>query len=65
MAGKVGYGGRIAWDLDKPDGMPRKCMDVARMRALGLEPRISLEDGVAQMIDLFRQSREDKRKDLI
>ena len=44
----VGYSGRIAFDPSKPDGMPRKLLDVSRLRALGWRPRIPLEEGIRQ-----------------
>jgi GDP-L-fucose synthase len=48
MIGKVvGFGGRIEYDAAKPDGTPRKLMDVSRLRALGWKPRIGLEEGLA------------------
>lgn len=43
----VGYRGRIGWDTAKPDGTPRKLLDVSRLFALGWRPRIALRDGVA------------------
>lgn len=42
----VGFGGTITHDLSKPDGTPRKIMDIERIRALGWEPSISLRDGL-------------------
>lgn len=42
----VGYQGDIAWDSSKPDGTPRKLLDISRMKALGWAPRISLEAGL-------------------
>jgi GDP-L-fucose synthase len=45
VAGTVGYQGEILWDATRPDGTPRKLLDVAPVRALGWEPRITLEDG--------------------
>jgi GDP-L-fucose synthase len=48
LIGKVvGYSGRIAYDASKPDGTPRKLMDVGRLRALGWAPRVGLEEGLA------------------
>lgn len=46
IARVVGYAGRIECDTTKPDGAPRKLMDVARLRALGWSPTIALEDGL-------------------
>jgi GDP-L-fucose synthase len=43
----VGYGGEIAWDASKPDGAPRKLLDVSRIRALGWRARIPLSEGLA------------------
>ena len=42
----VGYRGDIQWDIGKPDGTPRKLLDVGRMKAMGWSPRISLDDGL-------------------
>lgn len=42
----VGFEGRIEWDTAKPDGTPRKLLDVSRINALGWRPTISLEDGI-------------------
>ena len=44
----VGYQGRIAFDTTKPDGVPRKLMDVARMKSLGWRPQVGLRDGLAR-----------------
>lgn len=43
----IGYHGRISFDASKPDGSPRKLMDVRRMQSLGWRPRISLREGLA------------------
>jgi GDP-L-fucose synthase len=43
----VGYQGRIAFDTSKPDGTPRKLMDVGRMKSLGWRPRVALREGLA------------------
>ena len=45
-----GYSGELQWDTTKPDGMPRKCMDVTKLTDLGYQPRISLETGIKGMI---------------
>jgi GDP-L-fucose synthase len=54
IAQKTGYKGSIKWDATKPDGMPRKCMDVSRLNALGYTPKILLEDGINKTIEEYR-----------
>jgi GDP-L-fucose synthase len=49
ICGVVGYGGRLVWDTSKPDGTPRKLLDVSRIHGLGWHHRIALEDGIAQV----------------
>jgi GDP-L-fucose synthase len=46
VARVVGYEGRIEQDPTKPDGSPRKLMDVSRLKALGWRPRVGLEEGL-------------------
>lgn len=46
MAKVVGYQGEIVFDTSKPDGTPRKVLDVTRMKSLGWEPAVSLEVGL-------------------
>ena len=47
IADVVGYDAAIEFDRSKPDGTPRKCTDTRKLRALGWEPSIALEDGLA------------------
>jgi len=49
----VGYGGQLRFDPSKPDGTPRKLLDVSRLRALGWSARIPLERGLAETYDWF------------
>ncbi|WP_077541837.1 GDP-L-fucose synthase family protein [Sedimentisphaera cyanobacteriorum] len=42
----VGFDGEIKWDTSKPDGTPRKLLDVSRLFSLGWKPSISLKDGI-------------------
>ena len=49
----VGYGGAIVFDRSRPDGTPRKLLDVSRLRGLGWEPRIPLADGLADTYRWF------------
>jgi GDP-L-fucose synthase len=50
----VGFRGRLEWDASKPDGTPRKLLDVSRMASLGWRARIALEDGIRQTYDWYR-----------
>lgn len=54
IATASGYEGSIELDPSKPDGTPRKLMDSGKLRALGWQPRIRLEDGIARTIEEFR-----------
>jgi GDP-L-fucose synthase len=49
----VGYKGRLVFDASKPDGTPRKLLDVSRLQSLGWRPRINLEEGIAQAYEWF------------
>jgi len=49
----VGYKGEITWDSSKPDGTPRKLLDITRMKALGWSPRTSLESGLQKAYQDF------------
>jgi GDP-L-fucose synthase len=49
----VGFNGEIAWDTTKPDGTPRKLLDVTKLRALGWEPSILLRDGIGRTYEWF------------
>ena len=53
VAAVTGFKGRIVWDASKPDGTPRKLMDVSRLSALGWRARIGLRDGVAKTYESF------------
>ncbi|NEA56813.1 GDP-L-fucose synthase [Streptomyces sp. SID13666] len=50
----VGYEGAIAWDSTKPDGTPRKLLDVSRLTDLGWKPTIPLPDGIASVYTQWR-----------
>jgi GDP-L-fucose synthase len=49
----VGYTGEVEYDASMPDGMPRKLLDVSRLRGLGWAPEIELRDGVTQTYRWF------------
>ncbi len=50
----VGFEGELTWDKTKPDGTPRKLLDISKIRSLGWSPTISLRDGIAQTYDWFK-----------
>jgi len=49
----VGHKGDIIWDSSKPDGTPRKLMDSSKLRSLGWEPKIGLEEGISMAYEWF------------
>jgi GDP-L-fucose synthase len=49
----VGFEGELVFDPSKPDGTPRKLLDISRMRSLGWAPSIPIEDGIAMAYDWF------------
>ena len=53
VAKKIGYEGDILWDSSKPDGTPRKLLDISRLSNLGWKPSISLEDGIEETINFY------------
>ena len=64
IASAANYKGKIFWDVSKPDGTPRKILDSTRIRSLGWEPTISLEEGISSTVEWFREasSRNEVRK---
>jgi len=53
----IGFEGQISWDSSKPDGTPRKLLDVSKLRSLGWEASISLQDGIKiAYADFLKQS---------
>jgi GDP-L-fucose synthase len=54
VAAVVGYEGALEWDHDKPDGTPRKLLDVSRLKALGWTPEVALQDGINSVYEWFR-----------
>jgi GDP-L-fucose synthase len=51
----VGYNGRLLFDTSKPDGTPRKLLDVSRLTSLGWQARISLKSGIESTYDWFKE----------
>ena len=48
VKGIVGFKGEIKWDASKPDGTPKKLLDVSRLSKLGWQPKISVEEGIVR-----------------
>jgi GDP-L-fucose synthase len=57
----IGYSGRLNFDTTKPDGTPRKLLDVSRLTGLGWQPRISLRDGIERTYAWFTEHSADAR----
>lgn len=51
-----GFKGEILWNKSKPDGTPRKVLDVSRIKQLGWSPRVTLEEGIASTIGWYREA---------
>lgn len=51
----VGYEGEIAWDFTKPDGTPRKLLDLSKLETLGWKPQIPLDEGIRQTYDDYKK----------
>ena len=58
IANATGFNGSIMWDSSKPDGTPRKLLDVSRLKALGWESSISLTEGINKTVDSYRKKFE-------
>jgi GDP-L-fucose synthase len=56
VAAAAGFTGQIEWDTSKPDGTPRKVLDVSRMKSLGWKPTITLEEGIASTIAWYKEA---------
>jgi GDP-L-fucose synthase len=58
----TGHQGDIIWDATKPDGTPRKLMDISKMHALGWKHQIDLEEGIQKTYDWFLENIENVKK---
>ena len=56
VADVVGYSGEVEWDASKPDGTPRKLLDISRISALGWEPQIGLAEGIGSTYEMYRSA---------
>ena len=56
VAAATGFAGTIAWDSSKPDGTPKKQLDVSRLRSLGWSSRIAPENGLHHVYQSYKQA---------
>ncbi|WP_045729392.1 GDP-L-fucose synthase family protein [Pseudarthrobacter chlorophenolicus] len=61
IASAVGYTGKIEWDVTKPDGTPRKLLDVSMLTQAGWKASIPLEEGIRSTVEWYRQNIESIR----
>jgi GDP-L-fucose synthase len=57
----LGFDGNLEFDASKPDGTPRKLLDISKIKALGWSPRIPLREGIADAYRWFRENYRDAR----
>ena len=50
----VGFSGEIVFDTSKPDGTPKKLLDVSKLKNLGFSPSISLRDGIREVYEEYK-----------
>jgi GDP-L-fucose synthase len=63
VAGLTGFRGRVMWDASKPNGQPRRCLDVTRAAAeFGFRARTDFDEGLRQTIAYYRASSNSKAK---
>ena len=60
IAAAAGFTGDVQWDSSKPDGTPRKVMDVSKIKSLGWAPQISLVDGIKQTVEYYQREKMAK-----
>lgn len=58
----VGYKGDIHWDTSKPDGMPKKLLDISRIKAMGWQPKINLEDGIGRTYNGYLERLDNNQR---
>ena len=56
IADVVGFKGEIVWDTSKPNGTPRKVLNVDKIKSLGWEPKVSLREGIEKTYELYKES---------
>ena len=56
IADVVGFKGEVVWDTSKPNGTPRKVLNVDKIESLGWEPKVSLREGIKKTYELYKDS---------
>ena len=56
VADVIAYKGDIEWDISKPNGTPRKVLNVDKIKALGWEPKIELKEGIQKTYQLYKEN---------
>ena len=56
IADVVGFKGEIQWDTSKPNGTPRKVLNVDKIKSLGWEPKVGLREGIEKTYELYKES---------
>ena len=56
VSASVGFTGEIHWDTSRPNGTPQKVLDVSRIKALGWEPKISIEEGISSTVAWYQDA---------
>ena len=63
VATRVGFTGEIIWDTTKPNGQPRRCLDINRAKELfEFRTQNRLQDGIHKTVDWFMQNRHQVRE---
>jgi len=58
IARLTGFSGTITWDTSKPNGQPRRCLDVSRAeKYFGFRARVTFEEGLQKTIDWYRSTK--------
>ena len=56
IADVIGFKGEIVWDTSKPNGTPRKVLNVDKIKSLGWEPKVGLREGIEKTYELYKES---------
>jgi GDP-L-fucose synthase len=60
----VGFHGEVVWDESKPDGTPRKLLDISKITKLGYQPHEDLKTGIAKTYEWFKQELASSKSDM-